>query len=143
LPQISKQFETTAKLILKQPFLLPSPHITPKEMLLLNELIEEEYEKNNLDGVGITHGTDTLEETAYFLDLTVNLNIPIVLTGAMRTSNESGSDGLYNCIASNRDACSDSARTKGVLVGVNDEIHTAMNVTNTHTTNVSTFQSPQ
>nr|WP_144919729.1 asparaginase [Paenibacillus bovis] len=143
LPQISKQFETTAKLILKQPFLLPSPHITPKEMLLLKELIEEEYEKNNLDGVVITHGTDTLEETAYFLDLTVNLNIPIILTGAMRSSNEIGSDGLYNFITSIRVACSDSAKNKGVLVVLNDEIHTAMNVTKTHTTNVSTFQSPQ
>ncbi|HEY4552350.1 MAG TPA: asparaginase, partial [Bacillaceae bacterium] len=96
-----------------------------------------------IDGVVITHGTDTLEETAYFLDLTVSAQIPIVVTGAMRSSNEVGSDGLYNLMSSIRVALSDDAKDKGVLVVLNDEIHTALNVTKTHTSNVSTFQSPQ
>ncbi|MEI5907165.1 asparaginase [Bacillus spongiae] len=132
-----------AHIIEKEPLHVPSPHITPKDMLMLKELIEESYKQNQIDGVVITHGTDTLEETAYFLDLTVPLSIPIVLTGAMRSSNEIGSDGLYNLISSLKVAISNDANNKGVLVVLNDEIHTAKNVTKTHTSNVATFQSPQ
>jgi L-asparaginase len=128
--------------IVEEPFHLPSPHITINEMLTLKKLIED-YEKKNIQGVVITHGTDTLEETAYFLDLTLKKNIPIVVTGAMRSSNEIGSDGLYNLISSIKVACSTDAANKGVLVVLNDEIHTAKNVTKTHTSNISTFQSPQ
>lgn len=124
-------------------FNLPSPHITPKEMLILKQLIDQYINEQNIDGVVITHGTDTLEETAYFLDLTVDTVIPIVLTGAMRSSNEIGSDGLYNLLSAVKVACSDDAKNKGVLVVLNDEIHTAENVTKTHASNVSTFQSPQ
>ncbi|QPC46721.1 asparaginase [Mangrovibacillus cuniculi] len=128
---------------IEEPFHLPSPHITPKDMLLLKQVILEQVEKTRIDGIVITHGTDTLEETAYFLDLSLSLDIPIVLTGAMRSSNEIGSDGLYNLRSSIKVASSNGARGKGVLVVMNDEIHTAKNVTKTHTSNVSTFQSPQ
>ncbi|MEI4768415.1 asparaginase [Psychrobacillus sp. FJAT-51614] len=124
-------------------FNLPSPHITPKEMLLLKQLIDRSIQDDHIDGVVITHGTDTLEETAYFLDLTVDTSIPIVLTGAMRSSNEVGSDGLYNLLSAVKVASSDDAKDKGVLVVLNDEIHTAENVTKTHASNVNTFQSPQ
>ncbi|UII54661.1 asparaginase [Cytobacillus spongiae] len=132
-----------ADIMVAEPFHLPSPHITPAEMLLLKNIIEEYDEKHGIEGVVITHGTDTLEETAYFLDLTVQFSHPIVVTGAMRSSNEIGADGLYNLISSIKVAASDEARDKGVLVVLNDEIHTAENVTKTHTSNVSTFQSPQ
>lgn len=132
-----------AKIFVEEPFNLPSPHITPKEMLQLKTLIEEYQQKIPINGVVITHGTDTLEETAYFLDLTVQSNIPIVVTGAMRSSNEIGADGLYNLISSVRVAASPDAAGQGVLVVLNDEIHTALNVTKTHTSTVSTFQSPQ
>ncbi|GIN85641.1 L-asparaginase [Heyndrickxia sporothermodurans] len=132
-----------ANIIIKEPFNLPSPHITMTEMLQIKKLILDEINQKDIDGIVITHGTDTLEETAYFLDLTLGLNIPIVVTGAMRSSNEVGSDGLYNLITSIRVAACDDAREKGVLVVLNDEIHTAKNVTKTHTSNVSTFQSPQ
>jgi L-asparaginase len=132
-----------ANILVEEPFNLPSPHITTNEMLTLKQIIEDHYTKNQIDGVVITHGTDTLEETAYFLDLTVQINIPIVVTGAMRSSNEIGSDGLYNLIESIRVASTDEAVGKGVLVVLNDEIHTAENVTKTHTSNVGTFQSPQ
>lgn len=132
-----------ADLIIEEPFNLPSPHITTKEMLQIKTIIEEKIKEYDLSGVVITHGTDTLEETAYFLDLTVNTSIPIVVTGAMRSSNEIGSDGLYNLISSIMVAKCNEARNKGVLVVLNDEIHTAENVTKTHTSNVSTFQSPQ
>lgn len=123
-------------------FNLPSPHITPTEMMKLKHVIEEQLSEKTFDGVVITHGTDTLEETAYFLDLTLNYEIPIVLTGAMRSSNELGADGVYNLLSAARVALHSQARNKGVLVVLNDEIHTAENVTKTHTSNVSTFQSP-
>lgn len=124
-------------------FNLPSPHITPERMLELEELISSLMKNNSYDGIVITHGTDTLEETAYFLELSTNFNIPIVLTGAMRSSNEIGSDGVYNLMSAVRVAAADDANSKGVLVVLNDEIHTATNVTKTHSSSVSTFQSPQ
>ena len=119
---------------------LPSPHIKPKHMLALYHKIREEAD--NYDGVVITHGTDTLEETAYFLDTMEIPHMPIVLTGAMRSSNELGSDGVYNYLSALRVASDDKAADKGVLVVMNDEIHAAKYVTKTHTTNVSTFQTP-
>ena len=121
-------------------FNLPSPHIKPKHMLALYQKIKEEAA--NYDGVVITHGTDTLEETAYCLDTMEIPRIPIVLTGAMRSSNELGSDGVYNYLSALRVASDDKATDKGVLVVMNDEIHAAKYVTKTHTTNVSTFQTP-
>lgn len=121
-------------------FNLPSPHIKPKHMLALYQKIKEEA--NHYDGFVITHGTDTLEETAYFLDTMEVPHKPIVLTGAMRSSNELGSDGVYNYLSALRVASDDKAADKGVLVVMNDEIHAAKYVTKTHTTNVSTFQTP-
>ena len=119
---------------------LPSPHIKPKHMLALYHKIKEEAD--NYDGVVITHGTDTLEETAYFLDTMEIPHMPIVLTGAMHSSIELGSDGVYNYLSALRVASDDKSADKGVLVVMNDEIHAAKYVTKTHTTNVGTFQTP-
>lgn len=132
-----------ANIVEVEAFNLPSPHITPMEMLTLRNLIIEQTQLYAIDGVVITHGTDTLEETAYFLDLTTRFDFPIVLTGAMRSSNELGADGVYNLIEAIRVACDDKARDKGVLVVMNDEIHQAFNITKTSTSSVNTFQSPQ
>ena len=121
-------------------FNIPSPHMTPQHMLQLYKKIRADGKQ--FDGVVITHGTDTLEETAYFLDTMELPNIPVVLTGAMRSSNELGSDGVYNYLSALRVASDEKARGKGVLVVMNDEIHSAKYVTKTHTTNVSTFQTP-
>jgi L-asparaginase len=137
------QLNEMVNIITEQVFHLPSPHMTQNEMLILMNKIKQKINEGSIDGVVITHGTDTLEETAYFLDLTIAADIPIVLTGAMRSSNEIGSDGPYNLISALKTAASDEARGKGVLVVMNDEIHTAENVTKTHTSNVATFQSPQ
>ena len=134
--------EGDVDLIVEDVFHLPSPHMTPSEMLQLQVIIDERVKQDNIHGVVITHGTDTLEETAYFLDITLEKKIPIVLTGAMRSSNEIGSDGLYNFISAIWTACSDESYDKGVLVVMNDEIHTARYVTKTHTTNVATFRTP-
>lgn len=122
-------------------FQLPSPHITLAHMIKLKQRIQQ-AKYDGVDSVVITHGTDTLEETAFFLDTTIGDLLPIVLTGAMRSSNEIGSDGLYNFANALRVAESPDSIGKGVLVVLNDEIHTARYVTKTHTTNVATFRTP-
>lgn len=119
---------------------VPSPHIRLEHMMALYQKIKTE--QDNFDGFVITHGTDTLEETAYFLDTMAIPEKPIVLTGAMRSSNELGSDGVYNYRTALRVAADKKSADKGVLVVMNDEIHAAKYVTKTHTTNVSTFQTP-
>lgn len=119
---------------------VPSPHIRLKHMMALYQKIK--VEQANYDGFVITHGTDTLEETAYFLDTMAIPEKPIVLTGAMRSSNELGSDGVYNYLTALRVASDEKSADKGILVVMNDEIHAAKYVTKTHTTNVSTFQTP-
>ncbi|NQJ72621.1 asparaginase [Streptococcus suis] len=119
---------------------VPSPHIRLEHMMSLYQKIKAE--QVNFDGFVITHGTDTLEETAYFLDTMAIPEKPIVLTGAMRSSNELGSDGVYNYRTALRVAADKKSADKGVLVVMNDEIHAAKYVTKTHTTNVSTFQTP-
>jgi L-asparaginase len=121
---------------------IPSPHITPKHMLELSKLVNKIIKQDDFDGVVITHGTDTLEETAYFLDLTIDVNKPVVLTAAMRNWNEPSTDGPLNLIASVRVACSNASIREGVLVCLNDEIHAAREVTKTYTSNVATFDSP-
>lgn len=119
---------------------VPSPHIRLEHMMSIYQKIKTE--QANFDGFVITHGTDTLEETAYFLDTMAIPEKPIVLTGAMRSSNELGSDGVYNYRTALRVAADEKSADKGVLVVMNDEIHAAKYVTKTHTTNVSTFQTP-
>ncbi len=133
--------DTDIEFITEEILNLPSPHITPAEMLLLKKRIVKAH-NTGIAGVVITHGTDTLEETAYFLDVTVKEKIAIVLTGAMRSSNEVGSDGLYNFYSALRVAACQEASGMGALVVMNDEIHSARYVTKTHTTNVATFRSP-
>lgn len=128
------------ELLVYEPFHLPSPHVTTQEMLQLYQLICQWADQ--VDGVVVTHGTDTLEETAYVLDTLAVPDLPIVLTGAMRSSNELGSDGVYNYLCALRVASHDKSKGKGVLVVMNDEIHAAKYVTKTHTTNIFTFQTP-
>ncbi|HEA6822176.1 TPA: asparaginase [Staphylococcus aureus] len=123
-------------------FNVPSPHMTIQHVKQLKDIILEAVSNKYYDGFVITHGTDTLEETAFLLDLILGIEQPVVITGAMRSSNEIGSDGLYNYISAIRVASDEKARHKGVMVVFNDEIHTARNVTKTHTSNTNTFQSP-
>ncbi|WP_291939287.1 type II asparaginase [Campylobacter sp.] len=104
--------------------------------------VSELLTKNDVDGVVIMHGTDTMEETAYFLSLVVKSKKPIVLVGAMRNADSMSADGplnLYNAVAV---AADKNAREKGALVVMNDEIHAAREVTKTNTTNVAAFASP-
>src|SRR5699024_2227298 len=102
-------------IILKEryPVKKPSPHITLNDILTVRDTILGE--KDNFDGFVVTHGTDTLEETAYFLDLTLNLPHPVIVTGAMRSFDEIGSDALYNYISSLRAARDEKSYYRGVL----------------------------
>lgn len=120
---------------------LPSPHMTPTTMLKVTERIKQAI-ADGIDGVVVTHGTDTLEETAYFLDLTLPNTIPVVVTGAMRSSNEIGADGVFNFKSAIQVAAADEAKNKGVLVVFNTGIYAARFVTKTHTTSVDTFKDP-
>ena len=97
---------------------------------------------NNVDGIVITHGTDTIEETAYFLNLVVKSQKPVVLTAAMRPSTALSADGPLNFFNAVAVAANKAAAGRGVLVVVNDWIHGASSLTKTSTTAVQTFLSP-
>ena len=104
----------------------------------VNELLNS----GKADGVVITHGTDTMEETAYFLNLVVKSDKPIVMVGAMRNSGSLSADGPLNIFNAVNVAMNKEAAGKGVMVVMNDEIHAAREVTKTNTTVVDTFKSP-
>ncbi|HBJ2620500.1 asparaginase [Clostridium botulinum] len=121
---------------------LPSPHMTSQLMLELSNLVQKLLDRDDISGVVITHGTDTLEETAYFLDLTLNSDKPVVVTGAMRSSDELGYDGPFNLATSICTAISDSAKNRGVLVCFNSELHSAKEVTKRNSMALNAFSTP-
>src|SRR4030095_6953113 len=111
-------------------------------MFKLAKRINEVLPKPGVDGIVITHGTDTMEETAYFLNLTVKSDKPVVMVGSMRRSTAVSADGplnLYNAVAV---AADPKAKGQGVLVVMNDHIHAAHSLTKTSTTAIQTFMSP-
>ena len=119
----------------------PGPHMTPGLMLDLSKAIKDKIHKNNYDGVVVTHGTDTLEETAYLLDLTIDTEIPIVVTGSMKNSSEPDWDGPQNLTDSINVCLNDNSRNLGVLVCLNGEINAASEVTKIFANQIDTFQS--
>jgi L-asparaginase len=111
-------------------------------MLTLAKRINELAAKSEVDGIVVTHGTDTMEETAFFLNLVVKTDKPVVMVGSMRPSTAVSADGplnLYNAIGVAIDA---NAKGLGVLVVMNDWIHAAHSLTKTSTTAIQTFMSP-
>ncbi len=121
--------------------LKPSPSMTPDDMLQLAKLAQSFLDDPIIDGVVITHGTDTLEETSYFLDLFLLHKKPVVFTGSMRSYSDIGFDGLSNLLSSILVAAHPDSIGKGVLVCLNDEINTAREVTKSHTLALDTFKS--
>ncbi len=120
-----------------------SQDMSVKVWLDLANRINELLATDDVDGIVITHGTDTQEETAYFLTLVVKSDKPVVLTGSMRPSTALSADGplnMYNAVAV---AANPEAKGYGVMVVMNDEIHAAHDVKKMISTPVQTFESPQ
>ena len=119
----------------------PGPHMTPELMFKLSNTIKNLIKNNEYSGVVITHGTDTLEETAYLLDLTIKTEIPIVLIGSMKNSSEPDWDGPRNLLDAIHVCLNEDCRNLGVLVCLNGEVNAASEVTKTYTDEIDTFRS--
>lgn len=119
----------------------PGPHVTPEIMLELSRQIKLKLAEKKYDGVIVTHGTDTLEETAYLLDLAIKTDIPIVVTGSMKNSSETGWDGPGNLIDSISVCLNSNSWNIGVLVCLNGEVNAASEVTKIFSDEVDTFKS--
>lgn len=122
---------------------LPGPHVTPEHMWRLARRAAAWLERPDIDGLVITHGTDTIEETAYLLDLVLTADKPVVLVGAMRTVSDPSWDGPANLLAAARVAASPAARGHGVLVVMDDLILPARDVRKVHTEASNAFASPE
>ena len=119
---------------------LPGPHISPEMMLTLADFVHALAEHS--DGIVITHGTDSMEECAYFLDLTIGDHVPIVFTGSMHPSTDAAWDGGRNLVDALAVAASKEFRDMGTIVVMNGHIHAASEVTKMHTMRPDTFRSP-
>lgn len=122
-------------------FQKPSFHMTLSDLVVLKNRLHELLHDEQVDGIVITHGTDTLEETAYFLDLTVPAIKPIVITGSQRAPNEMGTDAFLNLKQAIMAACCGDLINAGVVCVFNERIYTAKYVTKEHTSNVQAFTS--
>jgi L-asparaginase len=114
--------------------------LTIAHWISLARKINETLADPNVSGVVVTHGTNTIEETAYFLDLTVKSDKPVVLVGAMRPATAISADGPLNLINAVRVAVSPQARGKGAMVVLNDQISSARDATKEHTMRVEAFR---
>lgn len=138
VPEINNIANVTGEQIVS----IGSQDMTDEVWLKLANRINELFESGNVDGIVITHGTDTMEETAFFLNLTVHSDKPVVLTGAMRPSTAISADGplnLYNAVCA---AAAPSSKGKGVMLAMNGLLLGAHGAMKMNTVDVQTFQSP-
>ncbi|HBG40409.1 MAG TPA: L-asparaginase 2 [Porphyromonadaceae bacterium] len=138
VPEVNEIANVTGEQIVK----IGSQDMNDEVWLILAKRINELFARGDVDGIVITHGTDTMEETAFFLNLTVKSDKPVVLVGSMRPSTAMSADGplnLYNAVVV---AASKESKGKGVLVAMNGMILGAHNVLKTNTVEVETFKSP-
>ncbi len=117
--------------------------LTWDTVLALGKRVNQLLQQEEVDGIVITHGTDTLEETAYFLNLTVRSPKPVVIIGAMRPATALSADGPVNLLNAVTLAASEEAVGQGVLIALNDQINGARDCTKTNTTHVETFKAPE
>jgi L-asparaginase len=120
---------------------IDSSQMTPEIWARLSRKVDTILKKPEIKGVVVTHGTDTMAEGSYFLDLTLTSDKPVVFTGAMNDASDPHSDGPANMLDAVLQVCSDEARDWGVTVTLNRYINSARDVRKTQTTNVQTFQS--
>jgi len=137
VPQLKEIADVTGEQIAS----IGSQDMNDEIWLKLAKRVNELLASPDVDGIAVTHGTDTLEETSYFLHLVTKSDKPVVLTGSMRPSTAMSADGplnIYNCVAI---AADPTARGRGVLVIIDDDIHSAHDVIKRHSTDVATFTS--
>lgn len=134
------QLEDVASIDIMEFTNIPSPYMTPDLMHELAKKVDEEMA--SYDGIVITHGTDTLEESAYMLDLILHTRKPVVFTAAMRSGTELGLDGPRNIVGAVRVAINEDSYNKGVLVVLNDEIDAARDVVKTDSGKTDSFVTP-
>ncbi|ATQ73383.1 L-asparaginase [Massilia violaceinigra] len=139
VPELAKVANVTGE----QVFQIASENMTNEHWLTLAKRVNVLLAQNNVDGVVITHGTDTLEETAYFLNLVVKSRKPVVLVGAMRPSTAISADGPINLYNSVMLAASPEAVGKGVLVAMNDQIQSGRDVTKVNTSTLDSFRTSE
>jgi L-asparaginase len=120
----------------------PGPHMTPDRMWALRARLLEHLGRRDVEGIVVTHGTDSLEETAYLMVRSIPTAKPVVFTGAMRTSSDLGWDGPGNLGGAVRVASDESSRGQGVMVVMGDRIYSALDVTKVHTSMLDAFDSP-
>ena len=121
---------------------LPACHLGPDRLWALRERVRAIGESGEVRGIVIAHGTDTLEETAYLLDRTLQLRVPVAITGAMRTSSDEGWDGPRNLLAAAAVAASEESTGRGVMVVFNGRIFAGRTAVKTHTTDLDAFSAP-
>lgn len=138
VPEISK----VANVKGEQIFQIGSESFNNERLLKLGKRVSELLKQPDVDGIVITHGTDTIEETAYFLNLTLKSDKPVVVVGSMRPGIGTGADGALNLYDAVLVASNPDSRGKGTLVVLNDEIHTGRDVTKSNTFKTETFRSP-
>jgi L-asparaginase len=131
-----------ARLTAEQVSSVPGNEMTDAIVLQTARRVQAAVDSPDVDGVVVTQGTDCIEETAYFLNLTINSAKPIVVAGAMRPTNVISSDAQMNLLNAVQLAGSKDAGGRGVLVCLNDQINAARDVTKTNTNSLETFHSP-
>lgn len=132
-----------ADIEMEEPYRLPSSCVTWEAWMKLARAVEKACDRDDIDGVVITHGTDTMEETAFFLNLVLNTKKPVVLTGSMRPATAISADGYLNLLNAVRVAASPIAADRGVLIVMNGIINCARDTTKTNTLAVETFKAPE
>ena len=133
--------EQVARVEIREFGRFPGPHMTIERMWELRAAILEALE-GGVDGVVVTHGTDTIEETAYLLDRSLPPERPVVITGAMRNSSELSWDGPANLMSAMEVVASPEARGRGTMVVMDEEVVQGAEVVKTHTEQAGTFRSP-
>ena len=130
-----------ARLEVRNLFNMPSEYMGPEQWVLLQRAVNAELAREEVAGVIVSHGTDTMEESAWFLDLTLDSPKPVVLVGAQRNASEADFDGPRNLFNAVRICLSNEAREKGVVICLNDQINAAREASKTSTSEVATFKS--